>query len=152
MQITVTEKPLAAYQELAQYHQHCAQQAGKIGASAHFIGTMREINEGDAVQSMYLEHYPAMTQQQLQQIASSAQQRWPIHDLLVMHRVGLIRPDETIVVIGVWSAHRGPALAACQYLIETLKSQAPFWKKETLVSGEQRWVAGNTPLEEPPTT
>ncbi len=118
--------------------------AGKCGATAVFVGTMRDFNEGLTVREMFLEHYPGMTERHLEAIAAEAAGRWELLDTLIVHRVGRIRPDETIVVVGAWAAHRAEAFAGARYLIEELKSRAPFWKKERLPDGE-RWVAKNTP-------
>jgi molybdopterin synthase catalytic subunit len=104
---------------------------------------MRDFNEGDAVSAMYLEHYPEMTTAHLQKIAAEAQHKWEIEDLLMIHRYGQIEPNDTIVLLAVWSAHREAAFAACRYLIEELKTRAPFWKKETLLADNSaRWVDG----------
>ena len=114
---------------------------GKFGASNIFIGSMRDFNEGDDVQSMLLEHYPDMTMRHLEKIAEEAMQRWDILDLLMLHRYGDIAPNDTIVVLAIWSAHRDAAFQACRYLIEELKKRAPFWKKETLSNDKQsRWT------------
>ena len=118
--------------------------AGQFGATASFVGAMRDFNQGDAVLAMELEHYPGMTEQALETICAEAGRRWRILDALIIHRVGNIRPNDPIVLAAVWSAHRAAAFDACRYLMEQLKSTAPFWKKETLAQGE-RWVAGNTP-------
>jgi len=115
-----------------------------FGAMASFIGTMRDFNEGDNVNSMALEHYPAMTQKQLNQIIDEACEQWPIQNTLVVHRVGEILPAEPIVLVAVWSAHRAAAFDACRFLMEALKHRAPFWKKENLVKGSSRWVEKNT--------
>jgi molybdopterin synthase catalytic subunit len=105
---------------------------------------MRDVNEGDRVRSMTLEHYSGMTEAYLEKISQEAAQRWPILDSLVVHRVGDLAPSDPIVLVAVWSAHRAAAFDACRFLIEELKSQAPFWKKETLKSGTARWVEKNT--------
>ena len=120
--------------------------AGKTdyGATASFVGTMRDFNEGDDVSSLYLEHYPKMTEQQLQELVDKAYDQWSVLHSLIVHRVGLIHPGEPIVLVAVWSAHRAAAFDACRYLMESLKSTAPFWKKEELSNGSQRWVKKNT--------
>lgn len=115
------------------------------GACAVFVGTMRDFNDGDAVRAMTLEHYPGMTERALAGIADEARTRWPLNDVLIVHRVGPIEPGDTIVLTAAWSAHREAAFAACRYLIEELKHRAPFWKKESLADGGSRWVAHNTP-------
>jgi molybdopterin synthase catalytic subunit len=105
---------------------------------------MRDFNEGDAVEGMMLEHYPGMTERHLERIAREATERWGLEDVLVVHRVGELRPTDPIVLVAVWSSHRKDAFEACRYLMEDLKSKAPFWKKELLESGT-RWVEHNTP-------
>lgn len=116
------------------------QMLGKCGATACFIGTMRDYNQGDTVQQLWLEHYPGMTEQYLQQLCLVAMQRWQLLDSLIVHRVGEIQCEHSIVLVATWAGHRSPALTACQHLIEMLKQGAPFWKRETLSTGQQRWV------------
>ncbi len=118
---------------------------GSYGATASFVGTMRDQNEGDSVRAMTLEHYPAMTEKQLGEIIDEAKQKWDIIDALIVHRTGEIQPGDPIVLTAAFSAHRAAAFDACRFLMEARKSRATFWKKETLVSGEQRWVEKNTP-------
>lgn len=115
------------------------------GACAVFVGSMRDFNDGDSVRAMTLEHYPGMTERALGDIAGEARTRWPVNELLIVHRVGPIEPGDSIVLTAAWSAHREAAFAACRYLIEELKHRAPFWKKEALADGASRWVARNTP-------
>lgn len=105
---------------------------------------MRDMNDNANVQRMALQHYPGMTEKQLEKIINDAQQRWPFLDALVVHRVGDILPNDTIVLISVWATHRGDAFDACRFIIEALKSTVPFWKKEVLLSGQTRWVEHNT--------
>lgn len=146
MNISLTDQSIDPWQALQNYEASQRQLHGKHGAMVTFIGSMRELNEGAAVQAMFLEHYPAMTQKHMEKIANEALQRWDILDVMMVHRFGHIQPNETIVVLAVWSAHREAAFAACRYLIEELKRRAPFWKKETLaqgentVAGDSRWV------------
>jgi len=118
--------------------------SGSFGATAVFVGSMRDFNAGDAVTNMSLEHYPGMTERSLQEILDQASARWPILDGLIHHRVGDIHPAEPIVLIAIWSAHRAAAFDASRFVMEELKSRAPFWKCETLDDGKQRWVAENT--------
>ena len=118
--------------------------AGAFGATASFVGTMRDFNEGDDVRAMTLEHYPGMTERELEAIVAEARARWDLVDALVVHRVGDILPGEPIVLTVAWSAHRAAAFDACRFLMEALKSRAPFWKKETLEDGSTRWVERNT--------
>lgn len=121
---------------------------GEHGAKSIFIGSMRNMNEGDAVTSMVLEHYPKMTQKHLEKIATDALNKFDILDVLILHRVGEVFPSDPIVCVVVWSIHRGPAYDANQFIMEDLKSKAPFWKKETLAvdsDTHERWVEKNTP-------
>jgi molybdopterin synthase catalytic subunit len=111
----------------------------KIGAIASFIGLVRDVNEGDAVSSMTLEHYPGMTEKALEAIVAEARGRWDIFDALVVHRVGELKPLAQIVLVAVVGAHRGEAFAACEFIMDYLKTEAPFWKKETTPQGA-RWV------------
>ena len=119
--------------------------AGQYGACAVFVGTMRDYNDGDRVRSMYLEHYPGMTQTQLASLVNTSCKTHNLIEALVIHRVGSVNPGEDIVLVAVWSAHRKASFDACREIMEALKSTAPFWKKETLddQNGE-RWVRGNT--------
>ncbi len=120
------------------------------GATTVFVGTMRDFNVAARVESMYLEHYPGMTERQLRHIVAAAAERWKAGRALVVHRVGLIRPGEAIVLVAVWTAHRAEAFSACREILEKLKHEAPFWKKETLSDGRKRWVRSNTPAEARP--
>jgi molybdopterin synthase catalytic subunit len=110
-----------------------------IGAIASFIGLVRDVNEGDRVSELMLEHYPGMTDKALEKIVEEAKARWEIIDVLVIHRVGLLRPMDQIVLVVVAGAHRGEAFAACEFLMDYLKTRAPFWKKERTPAGS-RWV------------
>jgi molybdopterin synthase catalytic subunit len=110
-----------------------------IGAVASFIGLVRDVNEGDAVCGMTLEHYPGMTEKALAGIVDEAKHRWDIADALVIHRVGELKPLDQIVLVVVTGAHRGEAFAACEFIMDYLKTQAPFWKKEQTAQGA-RWV------------
>lgn len=105
---------------------------------------MRDVNESSTVNHMLLEHYPGMTEKHLENICAQAASRWNILDALVMHRVGDLYPNDPIVLVAVWAAHRKAAYEANRFIMEDLKSKAPFWKKESLVEGE-RWVEKNTP-------
>jgi molybdopterin synthase catalytic subunit len=111
----------------------------KVGAIVSFVGTVRDLNEGSHVASMELEHYPGMTEQSIDRIIDQAVERWPVHDALVIHRVGPLLPRDQIVLVAVTSAHRGDAFAACEFIIDYLKTEAPFWKKEETPEGA-RWV------------
>ncbi len=111
----------------------------QVGALVSFLGLMRDLNEGETVTGMTLEHYPGMTERALQAIAEEATQRWSLDGVSILHRVGALLPQDPIVLVAVSSAHRGDAFRACEFLIDYLKTRAPFWKKETTTKGE-RWV------------
>ncbi len=111
----------------------------RVGAVAAFIGTVRDVNAAARVGSMTLEHYPGMTEKALAAIVDEAKARWDIIDALVIHRVGALAPTDQIVLVGVTSAHRGEAFAACEFIMDYLKTRAPFWKKDATANGE-RWV------------
>ena len=111
----------------------------KIGAIASFVGVVRDLNEGADVAEMTLEHYPGMTEKALEKIVGEARARWDIYDALVVHRVGTLKPTDQIVLVVVASAHRGEAFQACEFLMDYLKTRAPFWKKEKTPEGG-RWV------------
>ncbi|WP_428353413.1 molybdenum cofactor biosynthesis protein MoaE [Methyloprofundus sp.] len=119
-------------------------QAGQFGATNLFIGTMRDFNAGDSVKGMNLEHYPGMTEKQLAKVVAEAGDRWSLLDALVIHRVGDVYPDDVLVLVAIWSVHRGDAFDASRFIMEQLKSSVPFWKKEILADDNSRWVAKNT--------
>lgn len=112
-----------------------------IGAVVGFVGYVRDFNDGREVAGMFLEHYPGMTEKALAKIVIEAEQRWPLLRLEVLHRVGALEPGEPIVFVGVASAHRQAAFEACDFVMDYLKTRAPFWKKETTRDGP-RWVEG----------
>lgn len=144
MRIEVRDAPFDPWQAVRDFQSAMSGQAGKYGATATFVGTMRDFNQGDRVERMTLEHYPGMTEKCLNEISKKASERWHIADSLIIHRVGDLQPNEPIVLVAVWSAHRAAAFEACRYLIEELKSHAPFWKREQL-SEHSRWSEQNTP-------
>ncbi|MCC7215197.1 MAG: molybdopterin synthase catalytic subunit MoaE [Burkholderiales bacterium] len=111
----------------------------RVGAVASFIGTVRDVNEASPVSAMTLEHYPGMTEKALATIVAEARARFDILDALVIHRVGDLRPTDQIVLVAVTSAHRGDAFDACRFIMDYLKTRAPFWKKERTADGT-RWV------------
>ncbi|MBP9713826.1 MAG: molybdopterin synthase catalytic subunit MoaE [Sterolibacterium sp.] len=113
-----------------------------IGAVASFVGLVRDINSGDRVSQMTLEHYPGMTERALEEIVAEAKQRWTLQNVRVIHRYGPLEPGDGIVLVLVASAHRGEAFAACEFLMDYLKTPPPFWKKECGGGGshEGRWV------------
>ncbi|PKM34127.1 MAG: molybdopterin converting factor [Gammaproteobacteria bacterium HGW-Gammaproteobacteria-10] len=130
--------------EVVVYQDSAKHWAGKFGATNVFVGTMRDFNEGDSITGMVLEHYPGMTEKQLDDIVKQAIRDWHLLDALVVHRVGEIKPNEPIVLVAVWAAHRGDAFDAGRQIMEALKNKAPFWKKERLQNGDERWVENNT--------
>lgn len=111
----------------------------RVGAVVTFLGTVRDMNDGRSVKGMTLEHYPGMTEKALQDILDQAKARWDIYQSLVIHRVGPLLPEDQIVMVAVTSAHRGEAFAACEFIMDYLKTAAPFWKKEDTPEGG-RWV------------
>jgi molybdopterin synthase catalytic subunit len=111
----------------------------RVGAVAVFLGTVRDLNAAARVATLTLEHYPGMTEKALAAIVDAAHARWPLYGVEVIHRVGTLAPTEVIVLVAVTSAHRGEAFAACEFIMDYLKTRAPFWKKELTPDGE-RWV------------
>jgi molybdopterin synthase catalytic subunit len=135
MAVRIQEQDFDVSSELA------ALRAGdtRVGAVATFTGLVRDLNDAAQVSMLTLEHYPGMTDKALAQIVDDAKQRWDIYDALVIHRVGPLKPGDQIVLVAVTSAHRGESFAACQFIMDYLKTRAPFWKKEQTPEGE-RWV------------
>jgi molybdopterin synthase catalytic subunit len=133
--VRVQEAPFDAGREIA------ALTGGRrdVGAVATFVGLVRDLNEGSPVSRMSLEHYPGMTERALEEICAEAARRWDLLDSRVVHRVGPLEPGDAIVLVAVSSAHRGDAFAACEFIMDYLKTRAPFWKKEVTPDGE-RWV------------
>jgi len=113
--------------------------AGVAGAVVSFTGLVRELSQGELVSEMTLEHYPGMTEKALTQIEQQANERWELTASIIIHRVGPLHPNERIVFVAAASRHRKEAFRACEYMIDTLKTRAPFWKKEALPDGT-RWV------------
>jgi molybdopterin synthase catalytic subunit len=111
----------------------------RVGAVASFVGTVRDVNEGTGVATMTLEHYPGMTEKSLQAIVDEAKRRFGVYRVLVIHRIGELAPTDQIVLVAVTGSHRGEAFDACRFVMDYLKTQAPFWKKEATPDGE-RWV------------
>ena len=111
----------------------------RVGAVVTFLGTVRDMNDGSQVKGMTLEYYPGMTEKALQEILDQAAERWDIYKTLVIHRVGPLLPEDQIVLVAVTSAHRGEAFSACEFIMDYLKTAAPFWKKEDTPQGA-RWV------------
>jgi len=111
----------------------------QVGAVVSFVGTVRDLNDGSQLTSMTLEHYPGMTEKALEEIADQAKSRWGIRNTLIIHRIGPMLPEDQIVLVAVTSAHRREAFAACEFIMDYLKTAAPFWKKEVTSEGG-RWV------------
>ena len=139
MKIGLFAESFDPWQEIVRHQSGQPALQGKYGATAVFVGTLRDFNQGVLVQAMTLEHYPAMTEKYLERIASEALSRWSIADLLILHRYGELRLNDPIVCVAVWAAHREAAFVACRYLIDELKTRAPFWKQELTETGH-RWV------------
>jgi len=140
--VEIRAEPFDPYRELGR-HEKQRDVHGRTGATGVFIGTMRDFNDGGPVETMVLEHYPGMTERHVESICAEAAKRWAVQDCLVLHRAGEIRVGEPIVLVAVWSAHRGDAMDACRFIIEDLKAHAPFWKKER-TGDRARWVEQNT--------
>lgn len=143
MVVEVTARAFDPWRRV-QEHQAAHIASGSYGATAVFVGTLRDFNEGDGVRAMTLEHYPGMTEKHLEQLGRNAAARWDLLDTLIVHRVGDLAPNDPIVLVAVWAAHRKDAFEASRWLMEELKSRAPFWKKERLDDGAERWVEKNT--------
>ena len=115
-----------------------------VGAVVTFVGTVRDVNEGTSVATLELEHYAGMTEKALDAIVDEARARFDVRRVLVVHRVGVLAPGDPIVLVAVTGAHRGAAFDACRFVMDYLKTRAPFWKKETMASGESAWVEART--------
>jgi molybdopterin synthase catalytic subunit len=143
MPVRVQSEDFDLSHEVAQLRAAQGEAAARIGAIASFVGTVRDVNENRGVKSrvgaLTLEHYPGMTERALEAIVSEAKVRWNIIDALVVHRVGPLEPQDQIVLVVAVGGHRGEAFAACEFIMDYLKTRAPFWKKERTPEGE-RWV------------
>ncbi|MDT8281213.1 MAG: molybdenum cofactor biosynthesis protein MoaE [Gammaproteobacteria bacterium] len=138
MPAILLDHPFNPWDEIQGYQTNNLQ-SGHYGATACFVGTMRDFNINENVSHMTLEHYPAMTQHFLDELCADSKLKYSLDDCLIIHRFGDIYPDEPIVLTASWSAHRAAAFDACRHLMEALKKHAPFWKKEVTDKGE-RWV------------
>lgn len=136
VEIRIQDTPLQPWSEMPPVH------AGRpsVGGVVSFVGLMRDSNQGDAVAGMTLEHYPGMTEKALAKIVDEAGQRWQLEAVRVIHRVGELAPQDPIVLVAVASAHRGEAFQACEFIMDYLKTRAPFWKRERTAAGDTRWV------------
>ncbi len=137
MLVQVQTQPFDAAALMAQLQQA---NGGRAGAYVSFLGTVRDYSPESNSSSLYLEHYPGMCEREIQSLCQQAMQRWDILDTMVVHRVGELDLGQPIVFVGVASVHRGQAFLACEYIIDTLKTRAPFWKRETLKDGASFWV------------
>jgi molybdopterin synthase catalytic subunit len=142
MRVVITDQIFDPWKHQTDHEKTLPQ--GKVGGSVSFVGTMRDYNDGQNVSTMRLDHYPGMTEKHIERVCAEAAEKWEIIDALVVHRVGEINPNEPIVLVVVWSAHRANAFDACRYIINYLKERAPFWKCETTPDGGSRWVEHNT--------
>lgn len=143
MHIDILDKPFDPWQSVKQY-QEAHLKAGCYGALSLFIGTMRDFNSEDDVKAMKIEHYQGMTEKCLADTVSSLISNRGVEDIWVIHRIGMVYPGDPIVAVGVWSAHREDAYAANRIIVEKLKSEIPFWKKEMLAD-KDRWVSAQKP-------
>ena len=147
MKVEIFSQPYNPWEWVQLYQKEQAHLQHNFGATSVFLGTMRDFNEGDDVTSMFLEHYPGMTEKSLEEIIKRAMNQWELIDVCIAHRVGDIFPGDPIVCVAVWSSHRKEAYEANRMIMEELKSTAPFWKKENIgQSGKEqgRWVEKNT--------
>ena len=139
MYIEIINEEFDPWQKLVEYKRSQLKGKNNIGACSVFLGTMRDINSGDTIKSMELQHYPDMTEAYLEKIVQNATKKYKIIDSIVLHRVGLVNPSDPIVLVASWSEHRDEAFEATRQIMEALKSEAPFWKKEATDKGF-RWV------------
>jgi len=147
MRVELRERPFDPWRELAD-HQASQLRRGGFGATAVFVGTMRDFAGSESVTEMFLEHYPGMTERELDRIVDECGDPLDVLETLVLHRVGRVEPGDPIVLVAVWSAHRAEAFTVCRAIMEALKSRAPFWKREQ-TEGGGRWVEENTPGDTP---
>jgi len=144
VRVRLTEAPFDPWAEVAEAERARGAARAAHGAAAVFVGAMRDRNEGVAVESMFLEHYPGMTEREMARAAEAALVRWGAAEAVVVHRVGEVRPGEALVLVAVWSGHRAQAFEACREIMEAVKHRVPLWKRERRADGE-RWVERNTP-------
>jgi molybdopterin synthase catalytic subunit len=140
VKVRLLGEPLDPWREIVAHQAARPELAGRFGATAVFVGSMRDFNDGAAVRAMTLEHYAPMTLKEIERLCGEAAARWELLDILVAHRHGPLAPNDPIVLVAVWAAHRDSAFAACRYVIDALKARAPFWKREE-TDGGARWVA-----------
>ena len=147
LRIQLHNAPFQPAEQLEQWQQHLEHLDASSAAESLFIGRVRPSSgEGIPLTALELEHYPGMTEQQLQKLASSCANRHGARSALVLHRIGRVLPGEAIVLVAIGADRRGPAQRCCQDLVEALKHEAPFWKREWRADGSGHWLTGNTPL------
>ena len=139
MKIKILDEKFDPWQEIVEFKRNELQNNSNIGASSVFLGTVRDFNDDETVESLFLEHYPDMTEKYLSKIVEDAIKKHKIFDGLVIHRVGELKPTDPIVIVATWSEHRDSAFDATREIMESLKSEAPFWKKEGNEKGF-KWV------------
>ncbi len=139
MKIKILDEKFDPWQEIVEFKRNELQNNPSIGASSVFLGTVRDFNDDEIVESLFLEHYPDMTEKYLSKIVEDAIKKHKIFDGLVIHRVGELKPTDPIVIVATWSEHRDNAFNATREIMESLKSEAPFWKKESNEKGF-KWV------------
>ena len=142
-QVEILQQPFDAFEKIKAYQAELASE--KCGALSLFVGTMRDFKLDKKVHSIMLEHYPNMTQKYIVEQIAKMYQQYQINNIRIAHRIGIVYPKDTIVVVAVWAAHRRDAMTANHYLVEQLKSKAPFWKKEKFSDQSTHWVTANTP-------
>ena len=147
LRIQLHNAPFQPAEQLERWQQHLEHLDASCAAESLFIGRVRpSTSDGIPLTALELEHYPGMTEQQLQQLAISCANRHGARSALVLHRIGRVLPGEAIVLVAIGADRRGPAQRCCQELLEALKHEAPFWKREWRADGSGHWLAGNTPL------
>ncbi|MBT7442345.1 MAG: molybdenum cofactor biosynthesis protein MoaE [Methylococcales bacterium] len=142
--IHILTEPFDPWQVLADYQKTHIDGKHSYGATGVFVGTMRDFNDAHGVQQMELSHYPGMTEKQTEKIINRITDEWDVLDVLVCHRVGVLLPSDPIVMVAVWSHHRVDAFEVSRAVMEKLKSEAPFWKKEVRDNSDKHWVEKNT--------
>ena len=147
MKIEIMNAKFNPWEALVDYKKNVLLNDSRIGATSVFVGTVRDFNDNEEVENMELEHYPGMTEKYLEDMVNSAIKKYNIIDGLVIHRVGLLEPTDPIVVVATWSEHRENAFNATRDIMEALKAQAPFWKKESTNNGF-RWVKPSVEQED----
>ena len=147
MKIEIMNEKFDPWKSLVDYKKNVLLNDSSIGATSVFVGTVRDFNDNEEVENMELEHYPGMTEKYLEDMVNSAIKKYNIIDGLVIHRVGLLEPTDPIVVVATWSEHRENAFNATRDIMEALKAQAPFWKKESTNNGF-RWVKPSVEQED----